>query len=197
MKPRMIRWNGVPSYSGFFTHSPSGFFQGRTPRASPTKLATVIGALSSHSSHFKVPLSVCMFATSFPFPASPLVASSSVNTPLAGSPSLTGTFATGFAPPVAGGAGGGGAGGAALGAGACFVATGSALSDVGSGGAPDLHESARPAARRTGVEPRRARDRMGRTINPRYGRSSRLDPNVLPGADSVRSRPSGVDLQDV
>src|SRR5690606_12726932 len=56
-------------------------------RASPTKFATVIGALSSNSSQLSAPKSVSMVASNFPSLASPAVASASVNTPATGSPS--------------------------------------------------------------------------------------------------------------
>src|SRR5207247_2151377 len=82
-------------------------------------------------------------ATSLPCPARPLVASSSENLPLTGSPSLTGTCATGFAATLRAVGAGGGGGSAVFAAVAVCVAaaavlTGStALRESGSGGAPD------------------------------------------------------------
>src|SRR5215471_9656793 len=80
------------------------------PRARPTKFATVIGALSSKSSHSSVPSSVLISATSEPLPVTPLVASASVKTPFNGSSGLTGTVATGFGSLGEGGGVGAGGG---------------------------------------------------------------------------------------
>src|SRR5689334_11702695 len=87
MKPLMIRWNVVPSYAGLLTHSPErGSFQVRLPVASPMKLATVTGALSSKSLHWSVPLLVSIFATMGPLPLRSFVASAREKLPLSGSP---------------------------------------------------------------------------------------------------------------
>src|SRR5579859_5393999 len=84
------------------------------PRARPTKLATVIGALSERSLHDRSPIDVLIVATSAPLPSRPVVAWSIVN---GASGSATST-ATGFFSSC-GGAGGGSVvvalGGAAVG----------------------------------------------------------------------------------
>ncbi len=86
---------------------PSGVFHGRTPRARPTKFATVMGALSSKSLHSILPMLVSMVARSCLPGGRPLVASSSVNLPCSGSSGETGTVATGSATtlPLGGAAG--------------------------------------------------------------------------------------------
>ena len=109
----MMRWKIVPSYAGFLTHAPLGSFHGRTPRASPTKLATVMGALSSKSLHSSLPRSVSMVALRGPLPGSPAVASARENTPFSGSSGEGLTLATGRA-----GFGGAGSTGAWVGSGA-------------------------------------------------------------------------------
>src|SRR5580658_6143773 len=84
MNPLMMRWNVVPSYDGRFTQSPPAF-HGRRPRARPTKLATVFGALSSYSLQDSAPMLVVMVAISGPVPVSPFVASARANLPSSGS----------------------------------------------------------------------------------------------------------------
>src|SRR5947209_3172123 len=70
---------------GFFSHVPCGVFQGRRPRAVPTKLATPIGALSSKRVHWSVPRSVTIDATNVLPGGRPFVASASVHLPWSGS----------------------------------------------------------------------------------------------------------------
>src|ERR1041385_8103508 len=51
-----------------------GSFHGLVPLASPTKLATVLGALSGKSSHFKSPAEVWMMAVGEPLAGAALLA---------------------------------------------------------------------------------------------------------------------------
>src|SRR5437667_140365 len=63
MKSGMTRWKSVPSYRGSVFERPSrGSRHWRSPRASSTKLATVLGACSGMRRTFTVPIEVVKVA---------------------------------------------------------------------------------------------------------------------------------------
>src|SRR5437868_13441541 len=74
MKPGITRWNVRPLKNGLpVSVLPPGFCHAFLPVARPTKLATVIGALSPSSSQWIVPIEVSIVALSGPDPDRSLV----------------------------------------------------------------------------------------------------------------------------
>ena len=74
MKSGMTRWKMSPSKKGRFSTWPVlGLRNGLSPRARPTKLATVMGALSGNSSQVMRPCEVSKTARSGPLPLMSLV----------------------------------------------------------------------------------------------------------------------------
>src|SRR3981189_1060403 len=63
MNSGIVRWKITPSYKGLCTVLPvAGSFHGLVPLASPTKLATALGAWAGKSVHFRSPAEVCITA---------------------------------------------------------------------------------------------------------------------------------------